>query len=348
MRFYQGQHTYYLGIDLHVENMYLCILDSKGEVLLHKNIKTKPELFLLEIAPYREGLVVGCECMYTWYWLADLCCKENIEFVLGHALYMKAVHGGKAKNDKLDSLKIATMLKGGVFPIAFVYPRDMRATRDFMRRRLFYVNRRAELMGHVKMTHHQYNLPAPSKHVRHKATRDSIKLPFQDQATVCMIESDFAMIEHYTKEINKIELFIRKSSIKSGVNNLTYQLLKTIPGVGDTLSLTILYETQSIERFPTVQKFCSYSRLVKPEKTSAGKRTGSGGGKIGNHFLKWAFSEATALMLRNSDEAKFYMNRLLKNHSKPKAMNILAHRIGKASYFIMKRQEAFNNKMFFA
>ena len=128
MRFYTNEHTYYCGIDLHVENMYLCIVDNKGSVLLHKNIKTEAKQLLLELEPYRDGLVIGCECMYSWYWLADLCAGQNIDFVLGHALYMKAIHGGKAKNDKLDSLKIAMMLKGGMFPMSYVYPREMRST----------------------------------------------------------------------------------------------------------------------------------------------------------------------------------------------------------------------------
>ena len=97
MRFYTKQHRYYCGIDLHARSMYVCILDPQGEILLHKNMPCAPELFLKAIAPYREDMAVAVECIFTWYWLADLCSKENIAFVLGHALYMKAIHGGKAK-----------------------------------------------------------------------------------------------------------------------------------------------------------------------------------------------------------------------------------------------------------
>ena len=107
MRFYTTQHPFYCGIDLHARTMYVCILDQGGEVLVHRNMKTDPEAFLKAIAPYRQGIVVAVECMFTWYWLADLCADEGIPFVLGHALYMKAIHGGKAKNDKIDSQKIA-------------------------------------------------------------------------------------------------------------------------------------------------------------------------------------------------------------------------------------------------
>ena len=97
MRFYTQQHRYYCGIDLHARRMYVCILDSSGEILVHRNGPASPEHFLAVIHPYREDVVVSVECMFTWHWLADLCSREDIPFVLGHALYMKAIHGGKAK-----------------------------------------------------------------------------------------------------------------------------------------------------------------------------------------------------------------------------------------------------------
>ena len=100
MKFYTGQHKFYCGVDLHARTMFLCVLDERGYPLLERNIKTDPEIFLKTIAPYREDLVVAVECMFTWYWLSDLCSREKIPFILGHALYMKAIHGGKAKNDR--------------------------------------------------------------------------------------------------------------------------------------------------------------------------------------------------------------------------------------------------------
>ena len=160
MRFYTGQHQHYCGVDLHTRTMYLCILDQDGQVLLHRNMRASPEEFLAAVAPYREDLVVAAECIFTWYWLADLCAREGIAFVLGHALYMKAIHGGKAKNDRIDALKIATLLRGGMLPQAYAYPAGMRATRDLLRRRLHLVRKRGQLRAHIQMTSQQYNLPA--------------------------------------------------------------------------------------------------------------------------------------------------------------------------------------------
>src|SRR5438034_9537634 len=100
---------------------------------MHRNMPAGPEPFLKAVAPYRTDLVVAGECIFTWYWLADLCAQEGIAFVLGHALYMKAIHGGKAKNDKIDAHKIAVLVRGGMLPMAYVYRREMRAPRDLSR-----------------------------------------------------------------------------------------------------------------------------------------------------------------------------------------------------------------------
>lgn len=348
MRFYTNQHKYYCGIDLHANKMYLCVVDSAGEVKLHKNITTNPGVFLRFIAPFREDVVVGVESVFCWYWLCDVCRREDIPFVLGHALYMKAIHGAKAKNDKIDSNKLAVMLRGGVFPMSFSYPKEMRATRDLMRRRLFFVNKRAELVRHIQMTHQQYNLPTPSQNLKYHSNLEKYENPFEDESARRMIEGDLFLIKQYTTEIDKLNWFLEKTAKEDEKFSFEKTLLETVPGIGPVLSLTMLYEIFDINRFPSVQHFSSYARLVKPEKTSSGKKAGSGGGKIGNRHLKWAFGEATALFLRQSEEAKKYLTRLEKRYgNKAKAMSVLSHKLGKAVYFILHRKEGFSqNKIF--
>ena len=161
MRFYNQPHRFYCGVDLHARTMYLCILDANGQVVFDKNLAAQPDAFLQAVAPFRDGLVVAVECLFCWYWLADLCAKEQLPFVLGCALYMKAIHGGKSKNDQIDAGKIARLLRGGNLPQAYVYPAGMRATRDLLRRRMYLVHKRAETIAHVQNTNSQYNY-APS------------------------------------------------------------------------------------------------------------------------------------------------------------------------------------------
>ncbi len=173
MRFYNQQHRFYCGVDLHARTMYLCILDEAGQVVYDKNLAADPDAFLKAVAPFRDGLVVGVECLFCWYWLADLCAKEQIAFVLGHALYMKAIHGGKAKNDPIDAGKIARLLRGGTMPQAYVYPAGMRATRDLLRRRMYLVHKRAETIAHVQNTNSQYNYAPFGKKLSYAANRVS-------------------------------------------------------------------------------------------------------------------------------------------------------------------------------
>ena len=130
MRFYTTQHPFSCGIDLHARSMYVCLVSHDGAIVLHRHMKAAPAPFLKAMAPSRDGLVVAVACLFTWYWLADLCAAEDLAFVLGHALSMKAIHGGKAKNDKSDSHKIAVLLRGGRLPQASGSPAPMRATRD--------------------------------------------------------------------------------------------------------------------------------------------------------------------------------------------------------------------------
>jgi transposase len=172
MQFYTKQHPYYCGIDLHTRTMDVCILDQAGETLLHRNMNATPEALLKAIAPYRDQLVMAAECMFTWYWLADLYAEQGIPFVLGHALYMKAIHGGKAKHDTIDAHKIAVLLRGGMLPQPYVCPSEMRATRDLLRRRTHLARKRGELLAHVQNTNSQYNLPAIGKKIAYKNLRD--------------------------------------------------------------------------------------------------------------------------------------------------------------------------------
>src|ERR687883_323284 len=220
MRFYTKQHQFYCGIDLHAHTMYVCILDHHGEILLHRNMPARPETFLQAIAPYREDIVVAVECIFTWYWLADLCAREEIPFVLGHALYMKAIHGGKTKNDKIDSQKIAVLLRGGMLPQAYVYPAAMRATRDLLRRRTHLMRKRAELLAHIQNTNSQYNLPEIGKKIAYKANRDGVAERFPDSAVQKSIEVDLALIGHYDDLLRDLELAIVTTAKHQDANTL--------------------------------------------------------------------------------------------------------------------------------
>ena len=304
--------------------------------MVHRDMKARPDTFLKTSAPYRDGIVVAVECMVTWYWLVDLCAREGIPFVLGHALSMKAIHGGKAKNDRSDAHKMAGLLRGGLLPQAYVYPANMQAPRALLRRRMYLMHKRAELLPHIQNTNSQYNLPEIGKKIAYKANRDGVAERFPEPAMPKSIAGDLTLLNHYDHLLRNMELSILNTAKHPHTHTL--DLLRTVPGIGAILSRVLLYEIHDIARFPRVQVFVSYCRLVKCAKESAGKRYGISGTKIGNAHLKWAFSAAAA--------GQRYLTRLEKKRGKGKALTVLAHKLARAVYLMLKRHTAFERDKF--
>ena len=346
MRVYNHSHRFYCGIDLHARSLHLCILDQSGAVVFDQNIVARPESFLKAIAPFRADLIIGAECMYAWYWVADLCRQEQLPFVLGHALYMKLIYGAKAKNDKIDAGKIARLLRGGNFPLAYVYPKGMRETRDLLRRRTYLVRQRSALFTHLQILNGQYNLPPFPKKLSFAANRAELQIAerFQDQSVQQSAAVDLTVIDVLDEQIGKLELYLTRTAKVDDVQ--TYHRLQTVPGIGKVLALVLLYEIHDIHRFAGEGPFLSYARLVRPGHESAGKVVGSGGQKIGNAHLRWAFGEAACLFLRASERAKKWKEKQLKKRAENRVLAVLAARLARAVYHLWRKEEAFDETRF--
>ncbi len=344
MRYYTGKHPFYCGIDLHARTMHVCILDHDGNVVVDQGIACNPKAFLKLIAPYRQGLVVGVESIFCWYWLADLCQQEQISFVLGHAFYMKLIHGGKGKNDRLDAGKIARLLHCSSFPLAYAYPKGMRETRDLLRRRLHLVRQRSGLLAHVQIVNSQYNLPAIDKKLHWDSNQAGVAERFASASVRQNVSADLRLVNYLSQLIVELEDYLVRTACVE--DQQTYELLQTIPGVGRVLALVLLYETHDWSRFRTVGQFLSYARLVRCQHESAGKAVGSGNNYIGNPHLKWAFAEAACLMLRVSERARRWKQRYQQKRGPGKAMRVLAAKLGRAVYHMLRKREAFAEARF--
>src|SRR5262245_20702629 len=348
MRFYHQCHAFYCGVDLHARTLSLCVLDHAGNIVTQTTIPASPDAFLAAVRPFRDGLCVACECMFAWYWLADLCQTEQIPFVLGHALYMKAIHGAKSKNDRIDAQMIARLLRRGTVPQAYCYPRGMRENRDLLRRRTLLVRQRSHLLAHLVNTNSQYNHPPLTQKLCYAANRKSVDLAarFADPSVRRNVQVDLNLIDVYDTQIRELQLYLTRSAKVDDPQ--AYHRLRTVPGVGPVLALSLLYEIHDVRRFPEVGQFLSYARLVRCAHESAGKKVGSGGRKIGNAHLKWAFGEAACLLLRESDRAKAWLARREKKHGKARALGALSARLGRAVYHLLRKREAFDMTRFFA
>lgn len=342
MKYYKSTTQYHCGIDLHSRQMYVCVMDSQGNKLLHMNIKNNDfEFFLKKIGPWRHDMTVCCECLFCWYWLADACAEAGLTFVLAHALYLKAIHGGKNKNDRIDSEKLAHLLRSNYIPPSYVYPPEKRPVRALLRQRTSYVWQRVELLQRVSTLQLSHNQVPVSKFSNNRTKwREALLEAHDDPRHRFALEQDVNLIIQYDKAIAALEKELLAVTKKNEPRD--FALVRSVPGVGKTLGLTILYEVESIQRFPTVQNFLSYCRLVKGTVASAGKIKGLRGAKLGNPYLRWAFGEAAVLGKRHHDELDAFSRHLEKKHGKFKGNAILASKLGRAVYFMLKNGTCFD------
>src|SRR5688500_18726917 len=251
MKYYTSTTEFNCGIDLHARQMYVCVMDRQGKKLLHTNIKNNDfEYFLRRVQPYRHDLTVCCECMFGWYWLAEACQAAGLTFVLAHALYVRAIHGGKNKNDRVDSEKLTHLLRSNLIPPVYVYPADKRPLRALLRQRIFYVWSRSELLARISSHQLAHNrIPAKQTRRVRDSWEEQLLVAEDNPVRQIALQNDLAMIRHYDTQISHLEQQLQRLTREVAARD--YTLLQTIPGIGESLGLTILYEIGDIDRFPT-------------------------------------------------------------------------------------------------
>ena len=342
MKYYTSTTEFNCGIDLHARQMYVCLMDRQGNKLVHTNINGNDfDYFLKLIEPYRHSLTVCCECTFNWYWLSDACQKAGLTFVLAHALYVKAIHGGKNKNDRIDSEKLAHLLRSNLIPPSYVYPGTKRPVRALLRQRIFYVWRRAELLARIQS--HQLaegHEPVRQSRPNRDPWEERLLAQYDNPLHKLSLQMDLHMIREYDAKLLELERELLAATRQLASRD--YALLNTVPGIGRSLGLTILHEIDTIERFPTVKDFSSYCRLVKGSVASAGKIKGTRGAKLGNPYLRWAFGEAAVIAKRDHPLLRAYAQRLEAAHGKHKANSILANKLARAVYFMLKTGTGFD------
>lgn len=342
MKYYTTTTEYNCGIDLHARQMYVCVMDRQGKILLHTNIEGNDfAYFLKRVAPYLHDLTVACECTFNWYWLADACVAAKIKFVLVHALYAAHIHGGKNKNDRIDSEKLAHLLRANLIPPAYIYPAERRPIRSLLRQRMRYVWSRAELMTHLSMNQTAEGLVPAAKGGHNRDVWQERILaqttnPYHQLAVRCHMDA----IRAYDELIDKLDGTITFHAREH--QGRDYELLLSVPGIGPVLAMTILYEIDTIQRFPTVKDFTSYCRLVKGSVASAGKIKGLTGGKMGNAYLRWAFGEAAVICKRSHRLLTPYAERLVSKHGTFKGNAILANQLARAVYYMLQSGRVFD------
>lgn len=283
--------------------------------------------------------------LFTWSGLADRWAQEGRPFVRGHALSLKAIHGGKANHDTIDSPNIAALRRSGMLPQASGYPAALRATRDLLRRRMPLARQRAELLAHGHNTNSPAHLPAIGQKMASKANRDGVAERFADPAVPQSIAVALALISDDDEWLRDVERTIRNTATHHDANPL--DLRPTVPGLGTILRRVWLDDIHASNRLPTGQDVVSSGRLVTWAQEAAGKRLGTAGTKLGHAHLSWACSEAAVLCLRDHPPAQQDRARWEKTQDQGNALTVLAQQWAHAVYDRLKRHVAFDRAQCF-
>src|SRR5262249_33813925 len=253
----------------------------------------------------------------------------------------KPSHGRSTNAARHDAQAIARLLRGGNFPLAYAYPKERRGRRDLLRARLRLVRQRAELYGHVHTARRQANLPPVSSEVKYKSKRAAVTADIVAPFVRRRVATHLALLAPLDTTIGRLEAEIEQAAQEHYPTELA--VLQTTPGVGLVLSLTILLEIDTTDRFATRQPFCSYARLCGAVQGSAGQRVGPGNARAGNAWLKWAFSEAAVLSAQKDERLGRLLERLASRLGKAQALSALAHKLGRAFCHMLHTKEGFDS-----
>lgn len=335
----------YGGIDLHANNSVVVVLDEEDQVVYQKRLPNELEKILPQLAPFRtclQGLVV--ESTYNWYWLVDGLQEAGYVVHLANPAAMQQYAGLKYTNDDTDARWLAHLLRLGLLPTGYIYPKEERAIRDLLRKRSQLVRQKTANLLSIQnlLTRNtgQALTGTQIKQLTPTTVGELVSLPEHALA----LQVTVGVMQYLTEQITQVERAVQ-ARVKL---RPAFQALLTVPGIGPTLARTIMLETGEIGRFPTVGQFASYCRCVGSTKLSNGKRKGQGNTKNGNKYLAWAFVEAAHFAIRYEPQiAQFYQRKRAKTKVVV-ALKAVAHKLARACYYIMRDTVPFDVTRAFA
>lgn len=326
----------YSGIDLHSNNHVLTIIDEKDVRIFEKRLPNDLNTTLASLKPYKRRLKgIAVESTFNWYWLVDGLQAEGYPMVLANPAAMKQYDGLKYADDRHDAYWLAHMLRLGILPTGYIYPRERRAVRDLLRVRQQLVRHKSRLLVAIQNQIWRRN---GYKVASSQITRSPFPIPLDDEFEQAAAQSELAVLRKLQAEIKRLE---RKATDELSLER-EYEVLKTTTGIGPILALTIMLETGDIGRFDKVGQYASYCRCVQSVRTSNDKTKGQGNAKSGNKYLSWAFSEAAHFAVRYEPLARRFYDRKYQKTNGIVAIRSVAHKLARAVYYMLKHQEPFD------
>jgi transposase len=328
----------YVGIDLHANNSVVVVLDEQDRVVYQKRVANSLEHILAQLAPYHASIAgVVVESTFNWYWLVDGLMEAGYQVHLANTAAIQQYAGLKHTDDHSDARWLAHMLRLGLLPEGYIYPKEERPVRDLLRKRSQLVRHQtAHLLSIQNLVARNTGASISGNRIKQWRRDDVVcLLPEADRALA--VTSNLAVMHCLADQIA-----ILAQTVKARVKlRPAFRQLLTVSGIGDILALTIMLETGDIRRFATVGNFTSYCRCVGRDKLSHGKRKGQGNTKNGNTYLAWAFVEAANFAVRYNPQIKRYDQRKQAKTNRVVAIKAVAHKLARACYDVLRDQVAF-------
>lgn len=332
----------YCGIDLHSNNHVVVVIDENDQRLEERRIGNDVSLTLSLLAPYLDRLVaIAVESTFNWYWLVDGLQAAGFRVELVNPAGIKQYEGLKYTDDRYDAFWLAHLMRLGLLKTGYIYPREQRAIRDLLRRRMQLVRTGSRQLICVQS---QIWRSTGIRLSCNQLKKSDVTLELPDEATQLGVDSHLRVYRTIAQEIAQLEQKVM-AQIKPKDD---YDILTSMTGVGPILGTTILLETGDITRFKQVGHYASYCRCVKSEKTSNGKKKGEGNAKSGNKYLSWAFSEAAHFAVRYEPLAKRFYERKRHRTNGIVAIRAVAHKLARAAYYMLRDQTRFDATRLFA
>jgi len=334
----------YGGIDLHSNNSVINLIDENSQALLRKRIANSLDAIVMLLEPYRDDLIgLVVESTYNWYWLVDGLMDAGFEVHLANTAAIQQYSGLKHGDDDSDANWLANMLRLGILPEGYIYPKEERMLRDLLRKRLQLVQQKTQNLLSIQGLYDRHlNRRLNSNKIK-QLTLEKLTADFADPNVCLAVNGNLAILQCLTLQVKTIEASLKQQlKLRDEFINLT-----SIDGIGLILALTIMLETGSISRFEKVGNYASYCRCVNGARYSNGKKKSNTNTKNGNKYLAWAFIEAANFAIRYNDTVKrYYQRKLAKTHAVV-AKKAVAHKLARACFYVLRDQVEFDvNKAF--
>jgi transposase len=335
----------YGAIDLHSNNNVTVLIDEQDQVVYQKRLPNDMALIAEQLSAYRESLQgIVVESTYNWYWLVDGLMDQGHRIHLANTAAIQQYEGLKYTDDHSDARWLAHLLRLGVLPEGYIYPKTQRAVRDLLRKRGQMVRQRTANLLSIENLFSRNTASSMSANRIKRLDSQQVDELVPNTDLALAIKANLAMLHCADEQSDLLE----KTVIERVKLKPEFKLLKTVPGIGHILALTMMLETGDIARFPSVGDYASYCRCVGSKKISNGKKKGSGNAKNGNKYLSWAFVEAANFAIRFSDKIKSFYQRKKSKTNGIVAIKAVAHKLCRACYYIIKDQVAFDVTKAFA